>query len=46
MCRMVIKKDPLDKNKWIIDEPAAEIVRKKYMIYVFKDMELIKYAIY
>ncbi len=24
------KKDPLDKNKWIIDEPAAEIVRKIY----------------
>ena len=39
------KKDPLDKNKWIIDEPAAEIVRKIYD-YVFKDMELIKYAIY
>ena len=24
------KKDPLDKNKWIIDEPAAEIVRRIY----------------
>ena len=24
------KKDPLDKTKWIIDEPAAEIVRKIY----------------
>ena len=24
------KKDPLDKTKWIIDEPAAEIVRRIY----------------
>lgn len=24
------KKDPLDKDKWIIDEPAAEIVRRIY----------------
>lgn len=24
------KKEPLDKNKWIIDEPAAEIVRRIY----------------
>ncbi len=24
------KKDPLDKNKWIIDEPAAEIIRRIY----------------
>lgn len=24
------KKDPLDKNKWIIDKPAAEIVRRIY----------------
>lgn len=26
------KKDPLDKNKWIIDEPAAEIVRRIYYL--------------
>lgn len=27
-------KDPDDKEKWLIDEPAAEVVRKKYRVVI------------